>query len=32
MIGKQLEVNGWTRQIRNGNRYWSAVVYQMNQQ
>jgi broad specificity phosphatase PhoE len=32
MIGKQLEANGWTRQIRNGNRYWSTVVYQMNQQ
>lgn len=31
MIGKQLEASGWTRQMRNGNRYWSAVVYQMHQ-
>uniref|UniRef100_UPI003F5858DF histidine phosphatase family protein n=1 Tax=Pseudomonas purpurea TaxID=3136737 RepID=UPI003F5858DF len=31
MIAKQLEAAGWTRQKRNGNRYWSAMVYQMNQ-
>ncbi|KIH84798.1 histidine phosphatase family protein [Pseudomonas batumici] len=31
MIAKQLEVAGWTRQKRNGNRYWSAMVYRMNQ-
>ncbi|WP_339533046.1 histidine phosphatase family protein [Pseudomonas mucidolens] len=28
MIAKQLEAAGWTRQKRNGNRYWSAMVYQ----
>jgi len=31
MIAKQLEAAGWTRQKRNGNRYWSAMVYRMNQ-
>ncbi len=31
MIAKQLEAAGWTRQQRNGNRYWSAMVYRMSQ-
>ncbi|MGA8136965.1 MAG: histidine phosphatase family protein [Pseudomonas gingeri] len=31
MIAKQLEAAGWTRQERNANGYWSAMVYQMNQ-
>lgn len=31
MIGKQLEASGWTPQMRNANRYWSAVIYQMHQ-
>jgi broad specificity phosphatase PhoE len=28
MIAKQLLADGWTRQKRNGSRYWSASVYQ----
>jgi broad specificity phosphatase PhoE len=28
MIAKQLVADGWTRQKRNGNQYWSATVYQ----
>jgi broad specificity phosphatase PhoE len=31
MIAKQLETAGWNRQKRNGSRYWSAMVYQINQ-
>ncbi|MBT2370475.1 histidine phosphatase family protein [Pseudomonas fluorescens] len=28
MIAQQLQANGWTRQQRNGSRYWSTTVYQ----
>lgn len=28
MISQRLLANGWTRQRRNGSRYWSASVYQ----
>lgn len=31
MIARQLEAAGWTRQKHSGNRYWSAMVYQINQ-
>ncbi|WP_342032579.1 MULTISPECIES: histidine phosphatase family protein [unclassified Pseudomonas] len=28
LIARQLLADGWTRQTRNGSRYWSATVYQ----
>ncbi|MEO4016319.1 MULTISPECIES: histidine phosphatase family protein [Pseudomonas] len=31
MIAKQLEAAGWTRKKSNGNRYWGATTYRMNQ-
>ncbi|WP_206702532.1 histidine phosphatase family protein [Cupriavidus basilensis] len=31
MIGKQLKAAGWTQEKTDGNRYWSATVYRMNQ-
>lgn len=31
MIAKHLESAGWTRHKSNGNRYWSATAYRMNQ-